>query len=154
MTRAEDELATLATAALDGLLLDLDQQIARVEVPSIPKPSGVPGPADDAGAGALQDLADRLLTARARLSHHRSEQMKWMAEAERAVRDFDSARAKTALEEYGVHARAVSEVESEMDDLVAIIEELRQMLFSRHPIDSHRPPDDDTRQSGLHEPGE
>lgn len=140
MARAEDELAALATAALDGLLLDLDQQIASVDVPTIPKPGGAPGPADDAGAGALQDLADRFLTARARLSHHRGEQLKWMAEAEQAVRDFDSERAKHALEEYAVHAGVVSEVESDMYECVAIIEEIRLMFSSRHRIDSHPSP--------------
>ena len=50
MASAENELGTQARASFDALLRKLDEQIAAVELPEIPKPggrAGDPRPAHD-----------------------------------------------------------------------------------------------------------
>lgn len=124
MNSAEEELGTNARASLDALLRKLDEQIAAIELPEIPKPGG----RVDGAMPTLESLevqVEQLCTQRA---VNMREQHRWMVEAERAIRENDDVHAQDALARHAKHLRLAQEADALLAEFRLLITEVRQLL--------------------------
>ena len=124
MTSGAHERGAHASASLDARLRAIDEQIAAVELPEIPKPRGREG---DTGA-ALESLAaqvEQLCTQRA---VNGRELNRWFVEAERAVRESDDVRAKEALARHAEHLRLAQEADTLLAEFRSLIADVRRSL--------------------------
>jgi hypothetical protein len=120
----ENELGMQARASLDALLRALDEQIAAVKLPAIPKPGGRAG---DPGT-AIETLVaqvEQLCTQRA---VNTREMSRWFVEAERAVREDDDVRAKAALERHAEHLQLAQEADALLTEFRSLITDVRCSL--------------------------
>ena len=124
MTSAEDELGTKTFASLDALLRALDEQIAAIELPKIPKPVG---PAGDPGP-AIESLVAQVEQLCTQLALNTREQERWMVEAERAIRENDDVRAKAAFARHAEHLRLAQEADTLLSEFRSLITDVRSSL--------------------------
>lgn len=123
MTSAEDELGTKTLAWFDALLRALDERIAAVEMPEIPKPSGRGDPSPAIESLLIQ--VEQLCTQRA---VNTREQQRWMVETERAIRKNDDVRAKEALGRHAEHLRLAQEADTLLNEFRVLIADVRRSL--------------------------
>ena len=124
MTPADDARGTQTLASLDALLRALDDQIAAVELPEIPKPSGRAGDPSPVIESLLAQV-EQLCTQRAVSMR---EQHRWSVEAERAIRVNDDMRAKDALARHAEHNRLAREAEALLAEFRSLITDVRTSL--------------------------
>lgn len=132
MPSAEEELSIQSRASLDALLRIIDEQIAAIELPDIPKPAGRiddPNPALALQAEVEQLCAQRAVNMR--------EQQLWMVEAERAIRENNDERAKEALTRHAEHLRLALEADALLTEFRSLITDVRRSLsVANEPGDS------------------
>ena len=123
MPSAEEELGTQARASLDALLRIIDEQIAAIALPEIPKPAGRVD--DSMPMTALQAEVELLCAQRA---VNMREQHRWMVEAERAIRENNDVRAKEALTRHAEHLRLAQEADALLTEFRSLITDVRRSL--------------------------
>ena len=123
MPSAEEDLSGHAHASLDALLRIIDEQIAAIELPEIPKPSG--RVEESKPAFALPAEVEQLCAQRA---VNMREQQRWMVEAERAIRENNDVRAKEALARHAEHLRLAQEADALLTEFRALITDVRRSL--------------------------
>jgi hypothetical protein len=138
VSAAEDEPAVNAGSSLDARLRALEQRIAAIELPEIPRPGS--GPQHQRKAAevihALSAQIDDLCTQRELNSR---EAQRWVALAERSVRADDNERAKEALTRHAEHLRLFHEADAQLNEFRALLAEVRRVLSVRPSAD----PDED-----------
>lgn len=123
MPSTEEELSTQSRASLDALLHIIDEQIAAIELPEIPRPAGRIG--DSKSTIALQAEVEQLCAQRA---VNMREQHRWMVEAERAIRENNDVRAKEALTRHAEHLRLAQEADALLTEFRSLITDVRRSL--------------------------
>jgi hypothetical protein len=124
VTSAEEKHAAHSTSALDAFLRALDERIAAVPLPEIPRTEGQ----RDAHAPAIEALArevEQLCTERA---VNVRELERWFVEAERAIRANDDEHAREALKRHAEHLRRAQEADAMLSEFRALIAEVRRSL--------------------------
>ena len=133
MPSAEEELDTQARASLDALLRFIDEQIAAIELPEIPKPAGRVD--DPRPTVALQVEVEQLCVQRA---VNMREQHRWMVEAERAIRENDDVRAKDAVTRHAEHLRLAQEADALLAEFRSLITDFRRSLSRERTANSRK----------------
>ena len=121
---AEDELGAHTRASLDAFLRALDEKIAAIELPLIPKPGGQLGDANPT-MDALLGQVEQLCTQRA---VNVREQHRWFVEAERAIREDDDVRAKEALARHAEHLQLAQDADAQLTEFRSLITDVLRTL--------------------------
>ena len=118
--------AAAAWSRLTGRARAVDERIASLELPEIPKPDGeVDGTRFTV---ALQAEVEQLC---GQLTLNMREQQRWMVEAECAILEHDDVRAQAALTRHAEHLRLAQEADSLLMEYRRLVIEVRRSL----PID-------------------
>lgn len=116
-------------SAFDARLRAVDAQIAAVELPDMPKPSGPAG----VQSPALESLEAQVEQLCAQRSTNLREHHRWFNEAERAIRENDDALAKNALMRCSEHLQLAQEADALLTEFRALITEMQRSLAQSHP---------------------
>ena len=131
MPSVEEELATQSRASLDALLRSIDEQIAAIELPEIPKAAG--RLEDTKPTTALQAEVAHLCRQRA---VNIREMHRWMVEAEQAIRGDDDLRAKDALARHTEHLRLAQQADAELTEFRSLIADVLRSLSPANERDT------------------